>query len=226
MPLVLGTDKQKLSKRKGALAIAEYRALGYLPEALLNMVSMVGWNPGTEQEVFSKEALVETFELSKVQKSPAVFNEEKLNWFNREYIKKLDQKEFWTHAHVWLPMWIGNVPTTHEILKKIEYLIRDRIEKFSDIQTLFEDGEFDYFFKEPIVDEKMLIWKNLKDDAEGMQKTKNYLHHIVSLLEPIPDGEWNHDHIKHVLMEYADKEGKGNVLWPFRVTLSWQGKIP
>lgn len=88
LPLVLGEDKQKLSKRKGALAMTEYRDQGYLPEAILNMVSMVGWNSGTEQELFSKEELIKEFDLAKVQKSPAIFNQEKLNWINKEYIKK------------------------------------------------------------------------------------------------------------------------------------------
>ena len=224
LPLVLGLDKQKLSKRKGALAVTDYRTLGYLPEALLNMVAMVGWNPGTEQELFSKQDLIETFDLAKVQKSPAVFNEEKLNWFNREYIKKLDQHGFWTHAHVWLPMWIGDTPRTHEILKHIEHLIRERIEKFSDVKDVIE--EFDYFFKDPIFDETMLVWKALKDDPSGLEKTKAYLKHVAELLETISDEQWNIGTIKETLTPYADQEGKGNVLWPLRVTLSGKEKSP
>lgn len=226
LPLVLGLDKQKLSKRKGALAVTEYRDLGFLPEALLNMVAMVGWNPGTEQELFTKDELVKTFELSKVQKSPAIFNLEKLDWFNREYIKKLNQKEFLAHAHVWLPSWIGDISSSEEVLKKIEHLIRDRIEKFSDIKTLFDAGEFDYFFKEPIIDTEILVWKTLKSDAEGLEKTQNYLRHVMLALEVLADEAWNYDGIKNALIEYADQEGKGNVLWPMRVALSGREKSP
>jgi glutamyl-tRNA synthetase len=226
LPLVLGLDKQKLSKRKGALALTEYRELGFLPEALLNMVAMVGWNPGTEQELFTKEELIKIFELSKVQKSPAVFNPEKLNWFNREYIKKLNQKEFWDHSRTWLPIDIESIPSADEMLKKIEHLIRDRIEKFSDIKTLFDAGEFNYFFKEPSVDAEMLVWKTLKGDSDGLEKTKNYLNHIMLALEALTDEAWNYDGIKNAVIEYADQEGKGNVLWPLRVALSGKEKSP
>lgn len=89
LPLVLGPDKQKLSKRRGALPVLEYRKLGYLPEAVLNAVTFIGWNPGTEQEVFTKQELINAFDLDKVQKGQAVFNEEKLKWFNKEHIKLL-----------------------------------------------------------------------------------------------------------------------------------------
>jgi len=92
LPLVLGPDKLKLSKRRGALPVLEYRDRGFLPEAILNGVAMVGWNPGTEQEVFTKEGLIEAFDLKKVQKSPAVFGEDKLQWFNKEHIKLLPKE--------------------------------------------------------------------------------------------------------------------------------------
>ncbi len=222
LPLVLGLDKQKLSKRKGALAVTDYRDLGVLPEALLNMVAMVGWNPGTEQELFTKEELVQAFDLTKVQKSPAVFNPEKLNWFNREYIKKLSSEDFWQHA-------LAFVPEQYQqsgMLMKLETLMRDRIEKFSDIQTMFADGEFEYFFADPIVVHNQLVWKALKEDENGLEKTKNYLKEVVSLLEGVADDQWSIENLKTALMPYADQEGKGNVLWPARVALSGKDKSP
>ncbi len=219
LPLVLGVDKQKLSKRKGALALTEYRDQGYLPEAILNMVAMVGWNPGTEQELFSKEELVQTFELSKVQKSPAVFNEEKLNWFNREYIKMLDQSAFWTHGEKWVPQWVYDIDTKYEMLAKIEYLLRDRIEKFSDIKTLFDAGEFDYFFKDPEVKSEMLVWK-----TDTLENAKVHLAKAGEILQAVDD--WSIDGIKAKLMPYAEEVGKGNVLWPLRVALSGREKSP
>ncbi len=93
LPLVLGPDKLKLSKRRGAKPVLQYRDEGYLPEAILNGVTFVGWNPGTEQEIFTKDELTKEFDLEKVQKSPAVFSEEKLEWFNKEHIKLLPQEE-------------------------------------------------------------------------------------------------------------------------------------
>lgn len=221
LPLVLGLDKQKLSKRKGALAVTEYRDLGFLPEALLNMVAMVGWNPGTDQELFSKEELIETFELSKVQKSPAIFNPEKLEWFNREYIKKLSSEEFWNHVLPFVPE-----QYRHDgMLKKLESVLRDRIEKFSDVTALL-DGEFDYFFKEPSVDEHMLVWKGLKDDPEGLQKTKGFLQQALMLIEQVPAEIWTMEKVQQSLIGYAEEKGKGNVLWPLRVALSGKEKSP
>ncbi len=226
LPLVLGTDKQKLSKRKGALAVTEYRDKGYLPEALLNMVTMVGWNPGTEQELFSKQELIEAFDLKKVQKSPAVFNEEKLDWFNREYIKKLSQEEFWGYAHHGLfGSIVQNEPAHHEMLKKLEPLLRERMTKFSDMQTFFGRadgstvGEFDYFFVAPKVDEKMMAWKD-----STLEKAHEYLKEIKSRLEKLED--WNYESIKSAIWDYAEKEGRGAVLWPMRVALSGREKSP
>lgn len=216
LPLVLGLDKQKLSKRKGALAVTEYRDLGYMPEALLNMIAMVGWNPGTDRELFTQKELVEAFDLANVQKSPAVFNPEKLDWFNREYIKELSSDRFWREARGWLSQELDAL-----MLKKIEQLIRDRITKFSDIKTLFETGEFDYFFKSPTVSEKMLVWK---DDT--LENAKKHLTNVKAILEAIPEDEWTYDRIKQAVMPYAEAEGKGSVLWPLRVALCGREKSP
>ena len=233
LPLVLGLDKQKLSKRKGALAVTEYRDQGYLPQALLNMVAMVGWNPGTEQELFSKEELISVFDLTKVQKSPAVFNEEKLNWFNREYIKPMSQQEFWGYAHHGLfGSIVQNESAHHEILKKIEPLLRERMTKFSDMHLFFGRadgstvGEFDYFFKAPVVDDKMLVWKELREDADGLAKTKGFLKDVAGLLEAVPEDSWNAEGVKAAIWSYAEEKGRGLVLWPLRVSLSGREKSP
>lgn len=236
LPLVLGLDKQKLSKRKGALAMTEYRDLGYLPEALLNMIAMVGWNPGTDQELFSKDELVAAFELFKVQKSPAAFNPEKLDWFNREYIKRLPSEAFWNHAALWLPKWTQEAPQHLEMLKKIEHLLRDRIAKFADVKALFEAGEFDYFFNEPLLKEEMLAWLHRSEKSDRpiseadlgkkITEAKKHLQAVREKLEGIEESKWNIEKLKAVLMPYAEAEGKGNVLWPLRVALSGREKSP
>jgi glutamyl-tRNA synthetase len=225
LPLVLGADKQKLSKRKGALPMTDYARQGYLPEAVFNCIAMIGWNAadaGSDQELFSKEELIQRFDFGRMQKGGAVFNSDKLNWFNREYIKKLSSEAFWNHALPFVPEHLqGNL-----MLKKIEQLLRDRIDKFSDITTLFAEGEFDYFFGDPVAVEHLMVWKTLKDDPEGLEKTKNYLKEVARLLEPLSQDEWNYESIKGALIEYADQEGKGNVLWPLRVALSGKEKSP
>ncbi len=224
LPLVLGPDKQKLSKRRGALPMTEYSGQGYLPEAVFNCIAMIGWNPadpGSDQELFTVQELIERFDFSRMQKGGAVFNIDKLNWFNREYIKKLDSSAFWKHASAWLPTWAS---AEQDTLNKIEHLVRDRTDKFSDLKELLEN-EFGYFFKAPLVDTKMIIWKTLKEDSEGLTKTKDYLKHVYELLEPIAESEWASE-AKIVVMPYAEQEGKGNVLWPLRVSLSGKEKSP
>jgi glutamyl-tRNA synthetase len=228
LPLVLGIDKQKLSKRKGALAMTEYRDLGYLPEALLNMVAMVGWNPGTEQELFSKDELVSVFKLDHVQKSPAVFNPEKLNWFNCEYIKKLSQQEFWGYAHHYLyGSIISDTEENHEKLKKIEPLIRERLVKFSDMYELFgrndgsSIGEFDMFFSKPSVDLEKLPGK-----GNELSSAKKHLEKVLELVSSVGEHNWNNQTVKDAVWNYAEEAGKGNVLWPMRYALSGRDKSP
>jgi glutamyl-tRNA synthetase len=221
LPLVLAPDKTKMSKRKGAVPVVDYLSMGYLPNALLNAICMCGWNPGTEQEIFSKSELEQIFDLDKVQKAGAVFGEDKLNWFNREYIKKLSSEEFFGYIKSYLPGDLDEI-----LLKKIEHLIRDRIEKSSDVKTLFENREFDYFFSDPNVDEKTLVAKELRASVDGLVKTKAHLKHISSLLDLVPDADWSYENIKKSVWDYADKEGKGSVLWPMRVSLSGREKSP
>lgn len=220
LPLVLGEDKQKLSKRKGALAVTEYRDLGYLPEAILNMVSLVGWNPGTEQELFTKDELIKEFHLSKVQKSPAVFNPEKLNWFNKEYIKKLSSDEFWNYTEKFVPAEFKN----DEVLKKIEPIVRDHIACFSDIAKMFESGELLYFFAAPMIDTEMVLWKDLRGSPDGLAMTKEYIASAVEMLGKVED--WNKENIKSAIWDFAEEKGRGAVLWPMRVLLSGREKSP
>ncbi|MCC7436672.1 glutamate--tRNA ligase [Candidatus Nomurabacteria bacterium] len=236
LPLVLAPDKTKMSKRKGAIPVVDYLDMGYLPEALLNAICLCGWNPGTEQEIFSREELEKVFDLDKVQKAGAVFGQDKLDWFNREYIKKLSQKEFWDIAHHGLYGSIVNdTEEDREILKKLEPLIRERMTKFSDMQNFFGKadgstvGEFDYFFVKPKIDLSMLIWKGLKienpSDSDGwIKKTKEYLKEIHSRLEKLEN--WDYESIKASIWDYAEQEGRGAVLWPMRVALSGREKSP
>ncbi len=234
LPPILRDDRtKKLGKRDGAKDVMDYKKEGYLPAALLNYLALIGWNPGTEQEIFTKEELVEIFSIDRIQKAGGAFNEDKLDWFNREHIKRLSQEEFWGHAHGGLfGSIVDNIPEHHDILKKLEPLIRERIVKFSDIQLFFGRadgstvGEFDYFFKDPVVDEAMLVWKALKDDAEGLSKTKQYLREVVARLEGIDNASWSYDSIKAAVAPYAQEVGNGNVLWPTRVALSGRDKSP
>lgn len=219
LPLVLAPDKTKMSKRKGAVPVVDYLEQGYLPQALLNAICLCGWNPGTPQELFTRQELEHVFDLDKVQKAGAVFNEEKLDWFNREYIKQLDSSAFWTHGEKWVPQWVYEIDTEYTMLAKIEYLLRDRIAKFADIKAFFDAGEFDYFFKDPVYTSQMLVWK-----TDTLENAKVHLAQTKELVQGTTD--WTVDGIKAVLMPYAEEAGKGNVLWPLRVALSGRDKSP
>ncbi len=218
LPLVLGIDKQKLSKRKGALAMTEYRDLGYLPEALLNMVAMVGWNPGTEQELFTKEELIVAFDLAQVQKSPAVFNPVKLEWFNREYIKKLTPERQ-------LELVIDFLPEKYaeqvDMVKKILPVIIERISHFGEVRLMADAGEFDYYFTAPVVDMTRVAWK-----GDSLDSVKQHLAAIKTMITAIDDSQWNAETIKSAVWDYAESVGRGNVLWPFRFSLSNKDKSP
>ncbi len=223
LPLVLGTDKQKLSKRRGALALTEYREKGYLPEALLNMVSLVGWNPGTEQEIFSKEQLITQFDLTRVQKSPAVFNPEKLEWINKEHMKKLLPEEQERMIESFLPGSITQLPRySSATLKKITPIIFERITHFGEVAKMAEDGDIRYFFASPQYAKEKLFWKDENDVSKLVERLQAIKERFVALSED----NFTPETVKTALWDYAEEEGRGQVLWPTRYALSGREKSP
>jgi glutamyl/glutaminyl-tRNA synthetase len=93
VPLILGADRSKMSARHGATSLRDFKAMGYLPEAMVNYLALLGWNPGTEQEIFSMDELIQAFDLEKIQKGGAIFDQKKLDWVNKEHIKRLPPEE-------------------------------------------------------------------------------------------------------------------------------------
>jgi glutamyl/glutaminyl-tRNA synthetase len=223
LPLVLGTDKQKLSKRRGALALTEYRDRGYLPDAIINMVTLVGWNPGTDQELFSKDELVHAFDLKKVQKSPAVFNVEKLDWINKEYIKRLTDADRLSSVKQFIPENIKALSGySLERLAQIVPLITERLSHFDEVRTMAESGELSYYFAAPTYDKEKLFWKEDHDSV----KLVGRLTVAADLLRGVSTEQFTKENIKDALWEYAEKEGRGQVLWPLRFALSGREKSP
>lgn len=215
LPLVLAPDKSKMSKRKGAVPVVEYLERGYLPAALLNAICLCGWNPGTEQELFTRAELEQVFDLDKVQKAGAVFNEEKLNWFNREYIKKLTLDEQKNLVLKFLP------EKFHGIVDKLLPIIIERINYFGEITEMVEAGEFNYYLNRPEVDLTKVAWK-----GDDIALVKKHLETTIDLLSALDTTDWNALSVKDVLWPYAEATGKGNVLWPIRFTLSGRDKSP
>lgn len=209
IPLVLAPDKTKLSKRHGATALLDFRDQGYLPEAVINFLAFLGWNPGTEQELFSKEELIRAFSLEKVQKGGGVFNIEKLDWFNKEYLKKVPEAQ----AIAEIKMRLG---LSEDLVKRALPSIMERISKWNDLDNA---AEFGFYNNVEDYAAENLIWK--KSDKE---KTLEYLGKAKELLANV--NFENPDTIKSAVWDYAESVGRGDFLWPLRFALSGKDKSP
>lgn len=222
LPIVLGSDKQKLSKRKGALPVTEYGKLGYLPEAVFNSIAMIGWNPagsGT-QEIFSREELINLFDLKKIQKGSAVFNEEKLKWFNKEYIKLLTGDKLTQFIKVWLPTVIVD---SERFARALPSLI-ERVEIGKDLQEMYERGELAYLNETPHIVASELL---LKGEIERKDATRTHLEEIIKILTNIEDNDFMNMSIKSRVEEYTNQiTQKGEALHPYRYALSGLAKSP
>lgn len=152
-PLILGSDKAKLSKRHGAVSVLEYRDRGYLPEALINFMALLGWNPKTNQEIFAIGELVEQFDLTGINPTSPIFNLEKLNWFNSQWIRKLPGDELVARLEEFIPKkW------NRELVKTVLPLVIERI------KTLAEFPQWtDFLFEEPKIDTKFFQGASMKD---------------------------------------------------------------
>lgn len=143
VPLVLDKDRSKLSKRKGAITITEYKKRGYLPEALVNYMALIGWNPGTDQEIFTFDELVEKFDLSKVQKSGASFDQVKLDWVNKEHMNKLSDEDFKAKLSAYIHDYCD--ARTIELFESLDFdkikgLLRDRMNNFGEIKDMLGES--------------------------------------------------------------------------------------
>jgi len=220
MPFSLAPDRSKLSKRHGAVSIREYRKMGYLPEAMVNYLMLLGWNPGTDQEIFTFDELVAQFDINKIQKGGAIFDIIKLNWVNTEHIKRMSENDFKTKVFEFLPEEIKKERGYSDfIVEKILPIIKERISKFSEITEMYQAGEFGYYFNVPEYDKEKLVWK----DAD-VNTTKAHLNRILEILDEIDN--FKSDLIKESLWNYATEQGRGAVLWPMRFALSGKDKSP
>src|SRR3989344_4838743 len=232
LPLILGADRSKLSKRHGAASLNEYNKIGYLPEAIINFIAFIGWNPGDEREIFSKEELIKEFSLERIQKSAGIFNMERLDWYNGQYIRKTESKKLAENLLEYLPEdWKKLAVENFSYWLKITELEKNRIAKLADIK----EG-IGYFFNEPEYAKEMLLWKPARPPAgeagpsggeePRFEKTKKQLEEVVKLLNGLNESEFVSDKIKEAIWNYAEKEGRGNVLWPMRAALTGLDKSP
>ncbi len=213
-PLITDETHKKLSKRCGHSSYEDLIEQGFLTEAVVNFVALLGWSPEDNQEIMSLEELVEKFDYRHMSKSPAVFDYGKLKWMNGEYIKKMDFDAFCERA---LPI-IKEVITKDYDLKKIAAMVKTRIEIFPDIKDLI-----DFFEEVPEYDVSMYTHKKMKTTAETSLAV---LKEVLPLLKAQED--YSNDALYAMLSAYVAEKGykNGYVMWPIRTATSGKQMTP
>jgi len=247
LPLILGPDRTKLSKRHGAVSVSDYRKEGYLPEALINFMAFLGWNPGTEREIYSLPSLIKEFSLEKVQKGGAVFNIKRLDFLNGFYIRQRSIEKLTELCLPYLieeglitpafkteqypPAYGGTEikqkyqisqtgeETSLDFIKKIVSIYQERLKKLSEISELT-----DFFFRDKLeYDKNLLKWAEMsdRDIAHSLDRSEK-------ILSKIKIEGWTKENLEKILAPEADKFAqdikkigdRGYLLWPLRVALT------
>lgn len=215
LPPIMGPDgKKKLSKRDGAKDLLEYKTDGYLPEAMVNFLALIGWNPGGNEEIFSRDELLEKFSIDKIQKSGGAFNEEKLKWMNKEHIGKLSDEERVVYVLSALP------EHDPDILTKLAPTILERTHTTAEIRDANGAGEYDWAFQTIEYDTELLKWKNDDNVSAALPRLQKAIELLKGADFSAPET------IKDALWRYAEEVGKGELLWPLRVALSGKERSP
>jgi len=207
LPMILGSDGKRLSKRHGATGTQAYRELGYLPEALVNYLSLLGWNPGTEDEFFNIDYLIENFSLEKVNKKGSVFDNKKLEWISGQHTMSKDSGDLLLLLKELKPKW--GVGRSDKYLMSVIRLLKGRSKTLLDIMDQSE-----YFFNDPVEYDQNTIIKFWKKDSSEILNL-----YYQEILIPL---KWAEGHIDQSLNEFVvQKEmGKGKLIQPLRIALS------
>ncbi len=247
LPLIFGTDRAKLSKRHGATSVEEFKKAGYLPEAIVNFISFLGWNPGDEREIYSLASLVKEFSLERVQKSGAIFNIKRLDFLNGFYIRQKSAEKL---TELCIPYLIEEslIEPIFETKERVPdltgyfgkeivqgYIIEETGEKVDfgylkkivsiyqeRLKKLSEISELaDFFFKESLDYEKDLLkWREMTD-----KEAKTSLDKLEKILDKIESGNWTKENLEQIILSEAEKliketGGRGYLLWPLRAALT------
>jgi Glutamyl- and glutaminyl-tRNA synthetases len=213
-PLITDENHQKLSKRCGHSSYEDLIEQGFLSEAVVNFVALLGWSPGDNTEIFTLEELVAKFDYHHLSKSPAVFDYTKLKWMNGEYLKAMDPDRFYEMAKPYLK----EALTGSLDLKKIAAMVKTRIEIFPDIREMV-----DFFETLPEYDVEMYAHKKMKTSKESSLEV---LQEILPLLEAQTD--YSNDALYQTLAGYVEQKGckNGYVMWPVRTAVSGKQMTP
>lgn len=213
-PLITDEEHKKLSKRCGHSSFEDLLEQGFLPEAIINFVALLGWSPEEDREIYSLDELVKVFDYHHMSKAPSVFDFTKLKWMNGEYLKAMDFDVFYEMA---LP-YLKEAVTRDYDLKKIAAMVKTRIEVFPDIPALV-----DFFEELPEYDTAMYAHKKMKTTPESSLEV---LRELLPLLEKQED--YSNDALYALLMDYVAEKGckNGYVLWPVRTAVSGKQMTP
>jgi len=215
-PLILNKEGGKLSKRKGDVFVEDYLAKGYLPEAIINFCALLGWHPKGNNEIMTLPELIKEFFVSGIGISPAVFDLEKLNYYNGYYIRNKKPEELVVLCRPYLEAAEFNLADRD--LEKIITISCDRLKTLADITEVAA-----FFFKDPEYSADLLLWKTLT-----LEEAKNNLRELLDLLEKTPESDWTQELLEEEIFMYIKTNDKknGDYLWPWRVALSGEKNSP
>lgn len=211
LPLILNKTGGKLSKRQGDVFAEQYRDKGYLPEALVNFCALLGWHPKDEKEILSLAELEKSFSLSGMGASPAVFDEEKLDYFNGYYIRQKTINELAALCEPYLEK-AGRKIKDKEKLKRFISLAQERMKTLANVVELT-----DFLFGLPHHEPELLCWKSLT-----LEEAKGNLRTVAEELNKVPEDKWLKEHLEKTIIGWLKENGRknGDYLWPLRVALS------
>ncbi len=216
LPLILGEDGTPLSKRHGVVSLEYYRQQGYLAEAMMNFLSLLGWSPGDDREMIPREELLRSFHIERIHKAPARFHFSKLRWLNSKYIHRLSDEEFVTYAKTFLKNMHYHEVNADRIFAHLPRMFRERIETFGELQD-----KADFLFLNEITIPEELRQKYLSEP-----KILSWLKKVYDLLLQVEPFERNY--LEPILREGAKKEGlnPAEAFQPIRVAVSGKDATP
>lgn len=215
LPPVMKDEHHKLSKRNGDASFGDLIAKGYIPEAVMNYIALLGWSPSDNQEIFTLEELKEKFNISGLSKSPSIFDTAKLTWMNGEYIKNMDEETYLSHTLSRVEEVLGSKGLD---CKKIALMLQKRIETLNDIPELIS-----FFGELPEYETGLYIHKKMKTNEEN---SLTALKAVIPVIEGIE--KWDNDTLYEAFTKLAADMGVKNsqILWPVRTALSGQPTSP
>lgn len=218
LPLILAPDRSKMSKRHGAVSIDDYRTQGYVKEALINFLGLLGFNPGDDREIYSLNEFVDVFSLDRIQKGGAIFDINRLKWFNRHYLRANNDEFFLSQ----LSAADARFESARVHTPLLASIVRERVELQADITNLATNGDLAYVHTRPQVAVSGLSWKG----TQTSETIATHLKKVKELLCSLEKSEMSIEKIKAAIWPYAEEVGRGDVLWPLRYSLTGLDKSP